>query len=252
MLTCGWTTWRLCIFSFWSPFTKSAKVSTMLGLVKLNKQIIKMNTKRQKKGGMKGTCWGCGPSWDEEARHFLPSIIFSECYWYLPNSAVLNRWYLEGKYQLNHEPVQLSPIWLTLTSFLMVVMLKREMWWAPRPSISCTCTRPLGPAKYFFYIFVCNISTLVQVPWEVVQPACFGAGCYIEMATSYHQPHEYKLVGRWTRVFGKKRVVARPLMNQSEKFQRVRRPKFRWRRSRRFGFYSPMARNGPFWPFFGP
>ena len=27
------------------------------------------------------------------------------------------------------------------------------------------------------------------------QPACFGAGCYIEMATSYHQPHEYELVG---------------------------------------------------------
>ena len=29
----------------------------------------------------------------------------------------------------------------------------------------------------------------------VIQPACFGAGCYIEMATSYHQPHEYELVG---------------------------------------------------------
>ena len=28
-----------------------------------------------------------------------------------------------------------------------------------------------------------------------IQPACFGAGCYIEMATSYHQPHEYELVG---------------------------------------------------------
>ena len=30
---------------------------------------------------------------------------------------------------------------------------------------------------------------------EIIQPACFGAGCYIEMATSYHQPHEYELVG---------------------------------------------------------
>ena len=29
----------------------------------------------------------------------------------------------------------------------------------------------------------------------IFQPACFGAGCYIEMATSYHQPHEYELVG---------------------------------------------------------
>jgi len=27
------------------------------------------------------------------------------------------------------------------------------------------------------------------------QPACFGAGCYIEMALSYHQPHQHKLVG---------------------------------------------------------
>ena len=31
--------------------------------------------------------------------------------------------------------------------------------------------------------------------WPKGQPACFGAGCYIEMATSYHQPHEYELVG---------------------------------------------------------
>ena len=30
---------------------------------------------------------------------------------------------------------------------------------------------------------------------HVIQPACFDAGCYIEMATSYHQPHEYELVG---------------------------------------------------------
>ena len=26
------------------------------------------------------------------------------------------------------------------------------------------------------------------------QPACFGAGCYIEMATSSHQPGEFELV----------------------------------------------------------
>ena len=30
---------------------------------------------------------------------------------------------------------------------------------------------------------------------NLIQPACFGAGCYIEMATSYHQPQEYELVG---------------------------------------------------------
>ena len=34
-----------------------------------------------------------------------------------------------------------------------------------------------------------------QCPSCLVQPACFGAGCYIEMVTSYHQPHEYELVG---------------------------------------------------------
>ena len=27
-----------------------------------------------------------------------------------------------------------------------------------------------------------------------IQPACFGAGSYIEMALSYHQPHEHELV----------------------------------------------------------
>ena len=29
----------------------------------------------------------------------------------------------------------------------------------------------------------------------IVQPARFGAGCYIEMALSYHQPHQHELVG---------------------------------------------------------
>ena len=27
------------------------------------------------------------------------------------------------------------------------------------------------------------------------QPACLGAGCYIKMALSYHQPHQHELVG---------------------------------------------------------
>ena len=34
----------------------------------------------------------------------------------------------------------------------------------------------------------------VAISW-VIQPACFGAGCYIEMALSYHQPHQHELVG---------------------------------------------------------
>ena len=46
------------------------------------------------------------------------------------------------------------------------------------------------------------------------------------MATSYHQPHKYKLVGGWKLVFRKKRVVAGPFMNQFKKFRRVKGPKF--------------------------
>ena len=30
----------------------------------------------------------------------------------------------------------------------------------------------------------------------LIQPARFGAGCYIEMALSYHQPHQHGFVGR--------------------------------------------------------
>ena len=30
---------------------------------------------------------------------------------------------------------------------------------------------------------------------DLIQPACFGAGCYIEMALSYHQPYQHELVG---------------------------------------------------------
>ena len=35
------------------------------------------------------------------------------------------------------------------------------------------------------------------------QSARFGAGCYIEMALSYHQPHQHRFVGRWKLMFGK-------------------------------------------------
>ena len=62
-------------------------------------------------------------------------------------------------------------------------------------------------------------ATAVASTWAVIkcflgpfdplgQPACFGAGCYIEMALSYHQPHQHVLVGGWKRIFGEKRAVA--------------------------------------------
>ena len=35
------------------------------------------------------------------------------------------------------------------------------------------------------------------------QSARFGAGCYIEMALLYHQPHQHGFVGRWKLIFGK-------------------------------------------------
>ena len=50
----------------------------------------------------------------------------------------------------------------------------------------------------------------------------------------------------------KKRVVAGPFMNQSEKFQRVKRPKFRWRRSRRFSISRWWPETGRFGRFSGP
>ena len=53
-------------------------------------------------------------------------------------------------------------------------------------------------------------------------------------------------------VFGKKRVVAGPFMNQSEKFQRVKRPKFRWPHSRQFGFSRLWPETGRFGRFSGP
>ena len=40
-------------------------------------------------------------------------------------------------------------------------------------------------------IIIMMIDTMV----ELVQPVCFGADCYIEMATSYHQPHEQMKMG---------------------------------------------------------
>ena len=64
------------------------------------------------------------------------------------------------------------------------------------------------------------------------QLARFAAGCYIEMATLPPLAHEYELVSGRKRIFGEKRVIAGPFMNQSKKFQRVKSPKFRWRRSR--------------------
>ena len=84
--------------------------------------------------------------------------------------------------------------------------------------------------KYTFRIWeICTFSRNREI--LLIQPARFGAGCYSEMATSYHQSHEHRLVGRWKRVFGKKGIVAGPFINQSENVQRVKRLKFWWRRS---------------------
>ena len=59
---------------------------------------------------------------------------------------------------------------------------------------------------------ITNLTRMPQVPkgpfGPLGQPACFGAGCYIEMALSYHQPHQHELVGGWKLIFGEKRAVA--------------------------------------------
>ena len=50
----------------------------------------------------------------------------------------------------------------------------------------------------FDIFFTVRLQELIHgnnTTYIIFQPACFGAGCYIEMATSYHQPHEYELVG---------------------------------------------------------
>ena len=62
---------------------------------------------------------------------------------------------------------------------------------------------------YVAYVYIVYVVYVVHVVYLVylVQPAReraerprrgqlarFGTGCYIEMATSYHQPHEYELV----------------------------------------------------------
>ena len=181
MLTWGWTTWRLCIFSVWSPFTKSITVSTILGLKKCNQEQPKsswetylafpfryfhMNYKcqtlsrwhlsrlnRRKKlvedtwmnsqhFQVWQTCWGGVTSWGEEARHFHPSKMLG----FFPFS---DTWRGIIRWTKNHLP-QMK---LTFISFLMVVMLvKREMCCALSPSISCSCTRPLP--VYLLHLFI--------------------------------------------------------------------------------------------------
>ena len=96
---------------------------------------------------------------------------------------------------------------------------------------------------------------------RIIQPACkfnkcqlarFGAGCYIEMATSSHQPCECKLVGGWKRIFGEKQVIAGPFMNQCKKFQPAEQPKFCRHRSRRFDVSRRWLETGCFARFSGP
>lgn len=69
----------------------------------------------------------------------------------------------------------------TLTSFLMVVMLKRERWCAPSPSISCNCTRPLTEGNIFFTWLL----TAVRWLWQRPSPSgSFGSGRPISSSTA--------------------------------------------------------------------
>ena len=56
----------------------------------------------------------------------------------------------------------------------------------------------------------------------------------------------------WNLVFGEKRVVAGPFMNQSRKPQQARRSKFRWLPARLSRFSRGWPQKGPFGPFLGP
>ena len=49
-----------------------------------------------------------------------------------------------------------------------------------------------------------------------------------------------------------RKAVAGPFMNQSEKFQWVKRSKFRWLRARLSRFSRGWPQKGPFGPFLGP
>ena len=67
-----------------------------------------------------------------------------------------------------------------------------------------------------------------------------------------HGPKRVTGNGRkWPSATGRK-AVAGPCMNQSEKFQWVKRSKFRWLRARLSRLFPWVAPKGPFWPFFGP
>ena len=69
----------------------------------------------------------------------------------------------------------------TLTSFLMVVMLKRERWCAPSPSISCNCTRPLTEGNICFTWLL----TAVRWLWQRPSPSgSFGSGRPISSSTA--------------------------------------------------------------------
>ena len=47
-----------------------------------------------------------------------------------------------------------------------------------------------------FNFLMKRVLVMMVILWvKIFQPARFGAGCYIEMALSYHQPHQHELVG---------------------------------------------------------
>ena len=46
------------------------------------------------------------------------------------------------------------------------------------------------------------------------QSARFGAGCYIEMTLSYHQPHEHGFIGKWKLILAEEWAVAGPFFHE--------------------------------------
>ena len=60
-----------------------------------------------------------------------------------------------------------------------------------------------NPQSQVWYIWPNRDKDLFDENEKVfVQSARFGAGCYIKMSLSYHQPHQHRFVNRWKLIFG--------------------------------------------------
>ena len=72
------------------------------------------------------------------------------------------------------------------------------LFWRALGAVKMTSSYEIAIFSSHFYLYLLIILKLAwghRVSKLFIQPACFGAGCYIEMALSYHQPHQYELVG---------------------------------------------------------